>query len=296
MNNEAIVVNRLTKAFGKSMAVDHISFTIPKGSVVGFLGPNGAGKSTTIKMLLGLLRPSTGGSSLLGHDSQNIPPPLWARIGYVPEDSRIYDWMEVKFFVDYTSSFYPNWDYAYANELMQKLELPPNKKLRTLSRGQRGKVFLLLALAYKPELLILDDPVSGLDPIVRREFLEQIIELLQHEGRTVLFSSHILDEVERIADHILVLNQGKLLANQSLDSLKTSMKRVKMSFDSEAPKVSLPDALTVKQNGHFVSATFRSLSHERISELKHYRPKQFETEDLNLSEIFVELVKGNKNL
>ena len=290
---EAITANDLTKIFGKNMVVNHLDFSIPKGAVVGFLGPNGAGKSTTIKMLLGLLRPSRGHCSILGHNSQALPPSLWAKIGYVPDDPRIYDWMEVKTLIRYTSSFYPNWDRDLERDLIRKLELPENKKLKTLSRGQRAKVALLLAMAYRPELLILDEPASGLDPIVRHEFLEQVIELLHHEGRTVLFSSHILEEVERISDRILIVNQGKLLADQSLEDLKISVKRVKLTFEDLAPAISIPDAVNIKRNSHFITATFPHFSQEKLSHLQTFKPKQIETQDLSLSEIFVELVKGD---
>src|SRR3989338_4222477 len=132
---EVIIAEELIKVFGKSKVVGRLSFAVPKGSVVGFLGPNGAGKSTTIKMLLGLLRPSAGHSSIMGHNSQDLPASIWTRIGCVSEDPRVYDWMEVKTIIQYTRSFYPNWDRDFERELLRKLELPEDKKLKVLSRG-----------------------------------------------------------------------------------------------------------------------------------------------------------------
>ena len=290
---DAIVVENLVKSYGpSSMAVGGVSFTVPEGSVVGFLGPNGAGKSTTIRMLLGLLRPSAGAASMLGFDSQQLPEAVWSRVGYVAEEPGLYGWMSVGDMIRYTAAFYSNWDAAFAAELLRKLELPAKQKINALSRGQRGKVALLLALAYRPELLVLDDPVSGLDPIVRREFLEQIIDLLQLEGRTVLFSSHILDEVERLADRIVILSQGHVISNSTLDELKNRVKRVNLTFAHTPPAENPPGLMNVQRTGLILSGTLLDRSEQRLAELRTATGADVEVEDLNLNEIFVACVKG----
>lgn len=289
--SSVIEVNNLTKIFKTQMAVDHINFKIEKGTVAGFLGPNGAGKSTTIKMLLGLLTPSLGTAALFGNSSEKLPADIWTKIGYVSEDKNMYDWMKVKEIISFGASFYQNWDKGYANELLKKLELPPHKKVKELSKGMKAKVTLLLALSFHPELLILDDPVSGLDPIVRHDFLEQIIELLQKEGRTVLFSSHILDEVERIADQILIINKGKMISDSSLANLKDSVKKVRVIFDGKMPEVNITGALKVKKNEHELTAVFKEFSKEKLAQFNSFSPKAIEVLDLNLQEIFIELVK-----
>jgi ABC-2 type transport system ATP-binding protein len=292
---EAIVIDNITKSFGaQALAVNGLGFAVPEGSVVGFLGPNGAGKSTTIRMLLGLLRPSAGSASLLGHDSRELPASIWSRVGYVAEEPGLYRWMTVGAMIRYTAAFYPNWDAAFAADLLKRLELPAGQKIGSMSRGQRGKLALLLALAFRPELLVLDDPVSGLDPIVRREFLDQIIELLQMEGRTVLFSSHILDEVERLADRIVIVDQGRLLTDDTLDALKGRVKRAKLTFENEPPPGDPPGLGNVRRNGRFIAGTLLDCSEGRLAELRAIPGAALEVEDLNLNEIFVECVKGGK--
>jgi len=278
----------LTKIFGKHFAVDRLGFTVPQGSVVGFLGENGAGKSTTLQMLLGLLRPSAGHSALLGHDSGSLPAELWNRIGYVGEEQGMYSWMTVRQIIRFTSSFYRNWDKGLADQLLKRLDLPEGAKLRELSKGQRGKTALLLALSFHPELLILDDPVSGLDPIVRHEFLEQIIELLQEEGRTVIFSSHILDEVERIADRVLMVSRGRLRVDQSLDELKNKVKRVTLYYERSLPPTEIKDAASIRRDRDSITAVFTDFSKEKARELRALKPRRMEIESLSLNEMFIE--------
>jgi ABC-2 type transport system ATP-binding protein len=195
--------------------------------------------------------------------------------------------------IAYTAAFYENWDGAFADELVTRLEIPLETKVGSLSRGQRGKLALMLALSFRPELLVLDDPVSGLDPIVRHEFLEQIIELIQAEGRTVLLSSHILDEVERIADRIMIVNRGRLLVNDSLDSLKERTKRVRLEFESAAPEAPFNDAVRCVRQDRTLTLTLRDLSDERMVALRGLGAKSMDVEDLGLSELFVDTVKGD---
>jgi ABC-2 type transport system ATP-binding protein len=203
MNSEpgcAIETVELTKRFGKQFAVDHLTMRVPEGSVFAFLGRNGAGKTTTIRIMLDLLDRTSGEARILGLDCVRESLEIKRRIGYVAEGQKMYDWMKVDEIIWFCKGFYPNWDDAFAAELKDKLELSGEKKVGELSRGTQAKLALLLAMSYHPELLILDEPTAGLDVVVRRDFLEGVIELIQEQGRTVFFSSHIVHEVERAAE------------------------------------------------------------------------------------------------
>ena len=197
-----IAVSGLTRRFGAKTAIDEVSVFVPRGSVLGLVGENGAGKTTLIKHLLGTLRAEAGSVRVFGLDPVADPVGVLSRVGYLSERRDLPGWMRIEELIRYTQAFYPGWDEAYADKLLEQFQLDPRQKIRTLSQGQQAKTGLLTAIAYRPELLILDEPSSGLDPVVRREILEAIIEAVAEEGRTVLFSSHLLDEVERVADQI----------------------------------------------------------------------------------------------
>jgi len=221
----AIVVENLTKRFGRRTAVEALSFQVPEGSVCGFLGRNGAGKTTAIRMLMNLARPSAGRATLLGLDSRAHHTALMQRVGYVSESPVHYDGMKVRDLVRFTASFYRAWNAPRVGELLDRFAIDRDQKVRHLSRGSNAQLALALALGGDPELLILDEPATGLDVLVRRDFLEGIIQLIQREGRTVLFSSHLLHEVERVADQVVLIDHGRLIHSGSLEELKLSMGR-----------------------------------------------------------------------
>jgi ABC-2 type transport system ATP-binding protein len=231
MNEIVIETKGLEKRFGKTEAVCGIDLKVPKGSVYAFLGRNGAGKSTTIKMLMGLLEPEAGSATVLGLRSQAETLEIKQRTGYVPESPVLYRWMKVREFLRFVSAFFPKWDRPYADELLAHFQLKPDQKVGTLSKGMAAKLALTVGLAHRPELLILDDPTMGLDVIVRREFLESIVSVIQEEGRTVFLSTHQIDEAERVADHIGIIHDGKLLWQSSLEALKNSVRRVHLAVD-----------------------------------------------------------------
>lgn len=220
-SSEAVVsVSGLGRRFGTKTALDDVSVFIPRGSVLGLVGENGAGKTTFIRHLLGMLKPQTGTVRLFGLDPVTDPVGVLARVGYLSERRDLPGWMRVHEFLRYTRAFYPAWDEAYAETLLGQFQLDPTQHIKTLSQGQTAKVGLLAALAYRPELLILDEPSSGLDPVVRRDILETIIRIVAEEGRTVLFSSHLLDEVERIADLVVMLQNGRVVMNGRTDDVR----------------------------------------------------------------------------
>lgn len=226
-----VQIARLTRQFGTKTALDNISLTVPRGGVFGLIGGNGAGKTTLIKHILGMLRAQTGSVEVFGLDPVANPVGTLGRIGYLSENRDLPDWMRVGELMAYTRAFYPTWDDRYAEELRLMFDLDPNAKVQNLSRGQRARAGLLVALAYRPDLLLLDEPSSGLDPIVRRDILGAIIRTIADEGRTVLFSSHLLDEVERVADRVAIIHHGRIVLTAPMDEIKDTHRRMTLRFE-----------------------------------------------------------------
>ncbi len=234
MNEPVIEIRHLTRIYGNTHALCDVSLSVPRGVVFGLVGENGAGKTTLIRHVLGLLRAQGGCVRVFGLDPVADPAGVLGRIGYLSEDRDLPDWMRVGELMRYTQAFFPRWDEAYADELRRTFELDLNQKVKSLSRGQRARIGLLIALAHRPDLLLLDEPSSGLDPIVRRDILGAIIRTVADEGRTVLFSSHLLDEVQRVADHVALLHEGRLVMCEPLEAMLAAHRRVTLSFDRAA--------------------------------------------------------------
>lgn len=222
LSESVITISELTRRFGTTEALASVSLSIPRGAVYGLVGENGAGKTTLIKHILGLLRAQSGSVRVFGLDPVVDPVGVLSRIGYLSEEHDVPGWMRVDEFIRYSRAFYPAWDDAYAEELRQAFALDASATIKNLSKGQKARVGLLVALAYRPELLVLDEPSSGLDPVVRRDILDAIIRTIADEGRTVLFSSHLLDEVERVADHVTMISHGKIVLSAPLDDIRES--------------------------------------------------------------------------
>lgn len=230
MSESVIKVSELTRRFGDTTALASVSLSMSRGAVYGLLGANGAGKTTLIKHILGLLRAESGSVRVFGLDPVADPVAVLSRIGYLSEENDIPGWMRVDELIRYTSAFYPGWDDGYAEDLRLKFALDPAAKIRNLSRGQKARAGLLIALAYRPELLVLDEPSSGLDPIVRRDILGAVIRTIADEGRTVLFSSHLLEEVEQVADHVTMIHQGTIALSAPLPEIKESHRCMTVRF------------------------------------------------------------------
>jgi len=222
VSETVITVSELTRRFGGKTALASVTLSIPRGAVYGLVGANGAGKTTLIKHILGLLRAESGSVRVFGLDPVADPVGVLSRIGYLSEERDLPGWMRVDELIRYSRAFYPAWDDAYAEELRQAFALDLTARIRNLSKGQKARLGLLIALAYRPELLVLDEPSTGLDPVVRRDILEAIIRTIAEEGRTVLFSSHLLEEVERVADHVTMISQGKIVLSAPLPTIKES--------------------------------------------------------------------------
>ena len=221
---------QVTKRFGKQTALDQVSFAGHSGEVVALLGENGAGKTTALKILLGLLPPDSGTPRVMGLDSQVHGAEIRRRVGYMPDRPALYEWMTVAEIGWFAAGFYPLGYQPRYQHLIQRFELPNDKPIKSLSKGMQGKVSLALAMAHEPELLVLDEPTSGLDPLVRREFLESMVDVAA-AGRTVLLSSHQMTEVERVADKIAIFRGGRLVLFEPLEVLKSHVHEVVITLD-----------------------------------------------------------------
>ena len=249
-----IETHGLTRRFGKTGAVENLSLAVPEGSIYAFLGSNGAGKTTTIKMLMNILRPTEGTASILGVDSTRITPREMAQIGYVSENQRLPEWMTVAEFIAYCRPMYPTWDDAFCSRLLAQFDLPLDRKLKSLSRGMKVKASLLTSLAYRPRLLVLDEPFTGLDPLVRDEFIRGMLELSEEGNWSVFVSSHDIDEVERLADWVGIINGGSLKLSESAADLQARFRRIECVVpEASRLPASLPASWLVPETaGHTV--------------------------------------------
>ena len=220
MNDAAIELLGVVKSYGKKQVLTGLDLSVPTGSVLGLLGTNGSGKTTLIKCALGLIRPQAGECRLLGEDSWTLSAEAKMRIGYVPQVINLYPWMKVRHLIDYTAAFYPNWNHELVARLTKEWDIPREDRVGPLSVGQLQKVAILLALGHNPDLLILDEPAASLDPLARRQFLQMIIDLAEPGKRTVLFSTHITSDLERVADRVAILKSGRIAWHGLLEDLK----------------------------------------------------------------------------
>lgn len=290
-----VAIRHVTRKFGSKNALDDVSLDIPRGTVFGLIGGNGAGKTTLIRHILGLLKARTGTVRVFGIDPVADPVGVLARVGYLSEDRDLPDWMRVYELMRYMQAFYPRWDETYAEELREMFDLDPKTRIRDLSRGQRARAGLLVALAHRPELLVLDEPSSGLDPVVRRDILGAIIRTIADEGRTVLFSSHLLDEVERVADHVAIIHQGKVLLSETMDDLKQSHRRLTLRFDqSMLQPPSLDGTLTSEGMGAEWTYVCKGDEKQLKQQVDSIGATIVEESSLTLDEIFVSRVSSNQ--
>ena len=230
MSETVIEVSDLTRHFGAMTALASVNLSAQRGAVYGLVGANGAGKTTLIKHILGLLRAESGSVRVFGIDPVSDPVGVLSRIGYLSEENDLPGWMRVDELIRYTSAFYPTWEDDYAEELRRTFALDAAAKIKDLSKGQKARAGLLIALAHRPELLVLDEPSSGLDPIVRRDILGAVIRTIADEGRTVLFSSHLLEEVEEVADHVTMIARGRIVLSAPLADIKESHRSLSEAF------------------------------------------------------------------
>jgi ABC-2 type transport system ATP-binding protein len=232
----AIETRSLTRYFGGRAALLDVNLRVPRGSVFAFLGRNGAGKSTAIRILLGLLEPTRGSATVLGSDSRRLTPDVRARIGYMAENHPVFGWMRVSQCASFQSSFYSRWDQHLFAAVIDYFDIDPDTKAGHLSHGQRAGLCLAMSLAPEPELLILDDPDTGLDPVARRALLEAMLYFTRGGDRTIFFSSHLLDDVERVADYIAVLDRSVLRSCSGVETFQDRVRRFAVRFPSAPPQ------------------------------------------------------------
>ena len=286
----AVEVAGVSRTFGAKLALNQVSLRVPRGRVFGLVGANGAGKTTLIKHLLGRLKAESGSVRVFGFDPVADPVAVLSRIGYLSENRDLPAWMRVDELLRYTEAFYPKWDRVYAEELREQFGLDPRAKIKNLSRGENAKAGLLLALAFRPELLLLDEPSSGLDPVVRRDILEAIIRTVAEEGRTVLFSSHLLEEVDRVADELAVMFDGRVVLAGELESVKASHHRLVFRFEAApASAPHLAGVLSLTGSGREWTAICNGQREEAVAAAARIGGRVVAEGAPSLDEIFVAL-------
>lgn len=294
MNNAAIEVSGLTKSYKSQRAVDGLNFTVPRGSICGFLGRNGAGKTTTIKTILGMLKPDAGSVRVLGMDALDADASVLVRqqTGFVAEIKEFYPYMNVGQTIDFTRPFYPTWDRALEKEFMDRFSLSPKQKVGKLSKGMRTQLAILLAVARNTDLLIMDEPTDGLDPFLVEETLRLLVGHAARRGTTIFFSSHQLDEVEQVADRVIIIDRGKVKIDGSLDDLRSNYRRVRMVFEQGTPAEM---AALVGAAGNTSGRTVSLIACENVDHLidraRRHQATDIEVQAVGLKEIFLEVVK-----
>ncbi len=297
MPNHIELLN-IQKSFGRKPVLHGVDLAVPQGSTYAFLGTNGAGKTTTIRLLMGLLKPDAGSARIKGHDPQTDPLAIRRSVGYLAEDQQMWPWMKIAELLRFLAPFYPTWDWPLVHDLLDKFSLASSTKVRHLSKGQNVRLGLLLALAHKPDLVILDDPALGLDPIMRKEFLRDIVTHLQGKNATVFFSSHLLYEVEPVADIVGILHNGRMVCQSPTETLRDEVKQLLLNPNTwrdahPALASSEPNAiLDIKHDGPRIAVTVRDI-HKARPLLKGAIEEE---RSLNLDEIFEAFVTGRKEV
>ena len=294
MNENVIKAENLVKYFDGRCVLDGISLNVPRGCIYGLLGRNGAGKTTIIRILLGLEPPTRGQTSLLDTESNNLSAKIRGRIGCVAEGHNLIQSYRVSRLVKLCKDLSLQWNDEFFDGLMETFRLPSDRKVRQLSIGMRAQLNLALAMAIDPELLILDDPTLGLDTVARRQFLELVVELIQQQGRTVLFCSHILSDVERIADRIGILAAGKLVVDCPLEELKERVRKLRVIFPESAPaNLYLTEIINQQTQGREIVITVANWNKQKQAVLDTFKPSSCTEIPMSLEDIFIECTKPN---
>jgi len=287
----------LSKRFGRTMVLDRLNMDVPEGGVYALVGANGVGKTTTIKILMNLEQPTSGRGEVFGHDSRRISAQDFTRIGYVSENQEIPEWMTVEYLMRYLQPFYPNWDSSRANELLRQFDLPLQRKLKYLSHGMRMKAALASSLAYRQALIVLDEPFTGLDALVRDELIEGLLE--SAEGSTILISSHDLSEIESFASHVGYLENGRLQFSEEMASLSRRFREIEVTLPEPAGlPPNWPSAwINVERSAAVVRFVDTQFERDRTLAEVHRvfpQPKQVTVDAMPLRSIFVTLAKAGR--
>lgn len=292
-----IEIDRLTKFYGTREIVHDLSLKVPAGSIYGFLGRNGMGKTTTIRVLLGFEEPTRGSTRVFGEDSRSLSAATRARIGYLPEGHHVYGWMTVQECGKFQASFFPKWNQGIFEAVITHFRLQPKMKAGHLSRGQRAGLCLALTLAPEPELLVLDDPALGLDPVARRSLLQSMLYVTRQPNRTILFSSHLLSDVERVADRIVVLDGGVLRADCTVETFRQRLQHYVLTFRDTPPSApALPGLLESFRTDRELLLTLANATPDVEARLAELQPESIDRVPMNLEDAFVSYVgeRGEK--
>lgn len=293
MNNAVLSVDRLRKSFGNKEVLRGVDLAIEPGTVLGLLGANGSGKTTLIKCAVGLLRPTSGSATVLGEDAWNLSGAIKTRLGYVPQEVTSYPWMRVRQVIAYTAAFYQRWNHAFVNKLCDQWHVPLEDRVGSLSTGQLQTVGIVLALGHQPELLVLDEPVASLDPSARRQFLRTLLDLLEDEKQSILFSTHITSDLERVAQRVAILGDGKIRFQGELDELKDRVKRLRITARHDLPaSFAVPGALRCEVAGSHATVSVADFNERLLAQVRQTWDADVAVNDLNLEEIFLEMHDG----
>lgn len=295
MKEPALVFDRVTRSFGKRTALRDVSLRAEPGQVVGLVGRNGAGKTTALRLAHGMLFPDAGSIRILGLDPIREGREVRTRVALLSEEASLYPWMTVEEIVRFAGRLHPRWDATLAGRLLRDLSLEPGERITTLSRGSRAKVSLVLAAASRPDLLLLDDPTAGLDPLVRREVLEGVLDMVSADGGAVVYASHLIHDVERVADRIAFVDGGRLALEGDLEDLKARIRRARAVFEDDAPAaIALPGQIDCAVDGRLLSVVADSANGDLQAGLLQLGARNVEVESLSLEEILVACLKGTQ--
>ena len=283
-----VEIKVLSRRFDSTEALCGVDLCVPPGCVYGLVGANGAGKTTLLKHVMGLYQAKEGSVRVFGLDPVRDPVAVLSRIGYLSEERDLPDWMRIDELMRYVSAYFPDWDQAYADELCATFGLDTKKTVKNLSRGMRAQVALIVAVAHRPDLLVLDEPSTGLDAIVRRDILGEIVRAVAEEGRSVLFSSHLLDEVELMSDVIAMIHEGKIIQQGDLDDIKAQHHFVKVQFTEEQEHApAIPGALSLEGSGRSWTVLCNGAYSEMKKIITDLGGAILEERSASLEEIFV---------
>jgi len=297
MSVEPIVsFENVSKRFGKVQALDTVSMAIEPGSIIGLLGANGCGKSTLLRHIIGLYLPSDGVCRTFGREAAQLTPLEMARIGYVHQEGELLDWMTVGQLMRYVAAYYPGWNREVEEEYIAEFDVPVKGRVGSLSPGVRQKVAVLLAIGFEPELLILDEPAAAMDPIARGQFLDLLVEIIQDPKRTIIISSHILSDVEKVMDRVLIMDQGRILRNCSFDDLREEFSRARLTAMAGTLPSSLPfsNAIHMEKTDHEAMLTFRNLDRKQLAGVAEELNCRVEFLGLSLEDSYRLVVTGGQ--
>jgi ABC-2 type transport system ATP-binding protein len=296
MNGEmesVVDIRNLGKTFpGGVVAIDGLDMAVPRSAVYGLIGRNGAGKTTTLRILMGLLKPTRGSATVQGHNLQQAPHTVREAVTYVSQTQRLHDWMTLNELCSCLDLLYRKWDSDYARRLAARFELPLNRPIGTMSGGEQRKSAILLALAPRPDVLVMDEPAAGLDPIARRELIDVLIETLgDGDGHTVIFSTHIISDLERIADYVGIMDHGRMVTSSSLEDLQTSTRRIQIIFEgNQVPEnFKLAGAVKVETSGPVYTAVVQTAGDLQAEVLSMRYTARVNVFPLGLEDIFISI-------